>query len=102
MRLSHRLVGESKYGLGANIYTKNLTYFAARAMRESGGHVLESTISDRQRRRAVAVMRKSVWPRAGRGSARRIAKRKPGTLDFIPERRRSGFPTVIVRAEIPE
>ena len=64
-----RMANDSRYGLGASIYTNNLEYGHAGDGGHQGGDVLDQRPADRQRRRA----RSAACARAGSGasSARR-------------------------------
>ena len=70
-----RAAAASEYGLGANIYTQNLTWALTRDAGDQGRHVLDQRPADRQRRRAVRRdAQERHGARARRGGARRVPR----------------------------
>lgn len=97
------LAAKSEYGLGANIYTKNLTY-ALRAMQEikAGTFWINDPLTDNDAAPFGGMRKSGMGRELGEEGLDAFREAKHVHLDFIPERKTFWFPYSQRREEIPE
>jgi acyl-CoA reductase-like NAD-dependent aldehyde dehydrogenase len=97
------LAAKSEYGLGANIYTKNLTY-ALRAMQEikAGTFWINDPLTDNDAAPFGGMRKSGMGRELGEEGLDAFRETKHVHLDFIPEKKTFWFPYRQRRAEIPE
>jgi betaine-aldehyde dehydrogenase len=97
------LAAKSEYGLGANIYTKNLTY-ALRAMQEikAGTFWINDPLTDNDAAPFGGMRKSGMGRELGEEGLDAFRETKHVHLDFIPERKTFWFPYSQRREEIPE
>jgi acyl-CoA reductase-like NAD-dependent aldehyde dehydrogenase len=93
----------SEYGLGANIYTANLTY-ALRAMEEikAGTFWINDPLTDNDAAPFGGMRKSGMGRELGEEGLDAFRETKHVHLDFIPERKPFWFPYLRRRGEIPE
>jgi acyl-CoA reductase-like NAD-dependent aldehyde dehydrogenase len=93
----------SEYGLGANIYTANLTY-ALRAMEEikAGTFWINDPLTDNDAAPFGGMRKSGMGRELGEEGLDAFRETKHVHLDFIPERKPFWFPYSRRRGEIPE
>jgi betaine-aldehyde dehydrogenase len=94
---------DSEYGLGANIYTRNLTY-ALRAMQEikAGTFWINDPLTDNDAAPFGGMRKSGMGRELGEEGLDAFRETKHVHLDFIPERKGFWFPYRQRRAEIPD
>ena len=97
------LAAQSEYGLGANIYTRNLTY-ALRAMQEikAGTFWINDPLTDNDAAPFGGMRKSGMGRELGEEGLDAFRETKHVHLDFVPERKGFWFPYRQRRAEIPE
>ncbi|MEP7307527.1 MAG: aldehyde dehydrogenase family protein [Acidobacteriota bacterium] len=97
------LAAQSEYGLGANIYTRNLTY-ALRAMQEikAGTFWINDPLTDNDAAPFGGMRKSGMGRELGEEGLDAFRETKHVHLDFVPERKGYWFPYRLRRAEIPE
>jgi betaine-aldehyde dehydrogenase len=97
------LAARSEYGLGANIYTQNLTY-ALRAMQEikAGTFWINDPLTDNDAAPFGGMRKSGMGRELGEEGLDAFREAKHVHLDFIPEKKSFWFPYRQRRAEIPE
>jgi betaine-aldehyde dehydrogenase len=97
------LAAKSEYGLGANIYTQNLTY-ALRAMQEikAGTFWINDPLTDNDAAPFGGMRKSGMGRELGEEGLDAFREAKHVHLDFIPEKKTFWFPYSQRRAEIPE
>jgi betaine-aldehyde dehydrogenase len=97
------LAAQSEYGLGANIYTSNMTY-ALRAMQEikAGTFWINDPLTDNDAAPFGGMRKSGMGRELGEEGLDAFRETKHVHLDFIPERKGFWFPNRQRRAEIPE
>jgi betaine-aldehyde dehydrogenase len=97
------LAAQSEYGLGANIYTRNLTY-ALRAMQEikAGTFWINDPLTDNDAAPFGGMRKSGMGRELGEEGLDAFRETKHVHLDFVPERKGYWFPYRQRRAEIPE
>jgi acyl-CoA reductase-like NAD-dependent aldehyde dehydrogenase len=97
------LAAKSEYGLGANIYTKNLTY-ALRAMQEikAGTFWINDPLTDNDAAPFGGMRKSGMGRELGEEGLDAFRETKHVHLDFIPEKKTFWFPYSQRRSEIPE
>jgi acyl-CoA reductase-like NAD-dependent aldehyde dehydrogenase len=98
-----RLAAQSDYGLGANIYTRNLTY-ALRAMQEikAGTFWVNDPLTDNDAAPFGGMRKSGLGRELGEEGLDAFRETKHVHIDFVPERKGFWFPNRQRRAEIPE
>jgi acyl-CoA reductase-like NAD-dependent aldehyde dehydrogenase len=98
-----RLAARSEYGLGANIYTRNLTY-ALRAMQEikAGTFWVNDPLTDNDAAPFGGMRKSGLGRELGEEGLDAFRETKHVHIDFVPERKGFWFPNRQRRAEIPE
>ena len=97
------LAAKSEYGLGANIYTQNLTY-ALRAMQEikAGTFWINDPLTDNDAAPFGGMRKSGMGRELGEEGLDAFREAKHVHLDFIPEKKTFWFPYSQRRSEIPE
>jgi acyl-CoA reductase-like NAD-dependent aldehyde dehydrogenase len=97
------LAAHSEYGLGANIYTRNLTY-ALRAMQEikAGTFWINDPLTDNDAAPFGGMRKSGMGRELGEEGLDAFREAKHVHLDFIPEKKSFWFPYSQRRAEIPQ
>jgi betaine-aldehyde dehydrogenase len=97
------LAAQSDYGLGANIYTRNLTY-ALRAMQEikAGTFWINDPLTDNDAAPFGGMRKSGMGRELGEEGLDAFRETKHVHLDFVPERKGYWFPYRQRRTEIPE
>src|SRR5262245_50766508 len=97
------MAAESEYGLGANIYTRNLTY-ALRAMQEikAGTFWINDPLTDNDAAPFGGMRKSGMGRELGEEGLDAFRETKHVHLDFVPERKGFWFPYRQRRAEIPD
>lgn len=97
------LAAASEYGLGANIYTKNLTY-ALKAMTEikAGTFWINDPLTDNDAAPFGGMRKSGMGRELGEEGLDAFRETKHVHLDFQPERKSFWFPYAQRRSEIPE
>jgi betaine-aldehyde dehydrogenase len=97
------LAAKSDYGLGANIYTRNLSY-ALRAMQEikAGTFWINDPLTDNDAAPFGGMRKSGMGRELGEEGLDAFREAKHVHLDFIPEKKTFWFPYSQRRAEIPE
>jgi acyl-CoA reductase-like NAD-dependent aldehyde dehydrogenase len=97
------LAARSEFGLGANIYTQNLTY-ALRAMQEikAGTFWINDPLTDNDAAPFGGMRKSGMGRELGEEGLDAFREAKHVHLDFIPEKKTFWFPYSQRRAEIPE
>jgi acyl-CoA reductase-like NAD-dependent aldehyde dehydrogenase len=97
------LAAKSEYGLGANIYTRNLTY-ALRAMQEikAGTFWINDPLTDNDAAPFGGMRKSGMGRELGEVGLDAFREAKHVHLDFIPEKKTFWFPYSQRRSEIPE
>jgi acyl-CoA reductase-like NAD-dependent aldehyde dehydrogenase len=97
------LAARSEYGLGANIYTQNLTY-ALKAMTEikAGTFWINDPLTDNDAAPFGGMRQSGMGRELGEEGLDAFRETKHVHLDFIPEKKTFWFPYSQRRAEIPE
>jgi betaine-aldehyde dehydrogenase len=97
------MAAQSEYGLGANIYTRNLTY-ALRAMQEikAGTFWINDPLTDNDAAPFGGMRKSGMGRELGEEGLDAFRETKHVHLDFVPERKGFWFPYRQRRAEIPE
>jgi betaine-aldehyde dehydrogenase len=96
------LASRSEYGLGANIYTQNLTW-ALRAMQEikAGTFWINDPLTDNDAAPFGGMRKSGMGRELGEEGLDAFRETKHVHLDFIPERKTFWFPYRQRRSEIP-
>jgi betaine-aldehyde dehydrogenase len=96
------LAGRSEYGLGANIYTQNLTY-AMRAMQEikAGTFWINDPLTDNDAAPFGGMRKSGMGRELGEEGLDAFRETKHVHLDFVPERKAFWFPYKNRKGEIP-
>ena len=96
------LAARSEYGLGANIYTRNLTY-ALRAMQEikAGTVWINDPLTDNDAAPFGGMRKSGLGRELGIEGLDAFRETKHVHLDFVPERKAFWFPNRQRRGEIP-
>jgi betaine-aldehyde dehydrogenase len=94
---------QSEYGLGANIYTQNLTW-ALTAMQEikAGTFWINDPLTDNDAAPFGGMRKSGMGRELGEEGLDAFRETKHVHLDFVPERKPFWFPYEQRRAEIPE
>jgi acyl-CoA reductase-like NAD-dependent aldehyde dehydrogenase len=97
------LAAKSEFGLGANIYTRNLTY-ALRAMQEikAGTFWINDPLTDNDAAPFGGMRKSGMGRELGEEGLDAFREAKHVHLDFIPEKKTFWFPYSQRRSEIPE
>jgi len=97
------LAADSEYGLGANIYTRNLTY-ALRAMEEikAGTFWINDPLTDNDAAPFGGMRKSGMGRELGEEGLDAFRETKHVHLDFVPERKGFWFPYRRRRGEIPD
>ena len=97
------LAADSEYGLGANIYTRNLTY-ALRAMEEikAGTFWINDPLTDNDAAPFGGMRKSGMGRELGEEGLDAFRETKHVHLDFVPERKGFWFPYRHRRREIPD
>jgi acyl-CoA reductase-like NAD-dependent aldehyde dehydrogenase len=97
------LAARSEYGLGANIYTQNLTY-ALRAMQEikAGTFWINDPLTDNDAAPFGGMRKSGMGRELGEEGLNAFRETKHVHLDFVPEQKGFWFPYSRRRGEIPE
>ena len=98
-----RLAAQSEYGLGANIYTQNLTY-AMRAMHEikAGTFWINDPLTDNDAAPFGGMRKSGMGRELGEEGLDAFRETKHVHLDYVPERKPYWFPYGQRREEIPK
>lgn len=98
-----RLAAQSEYGLGANIYTQNLTY-AMRAMHEikAGTFWINDPLTDNDAAPFGGMRKSGMGRELGEEGLDAFRETKHVHLDYVPERKPYWFPYGKRREEIPQ
>jgi betaine-aldehyde dehydrogenase len=96
------LASRSEYGLGANIYTQNLTY-ALRAMQEikAGTFWINDPLTDNDAAPFGGMRKSGMGRELGEEGLDAFRETKHVHLDFVPEQKAFWFPYSRRRGEIP-
>jgi betaine-aldehyde dehydrogenase len=94
---------QSEFGLGANIYTKNLTW-ALTAMQEikAGTFWINDPLTDNDAAPFGGMRKSGMGRELGEEGLDAFRETKHVHLDFVPERKTFWFPYRERRSEIPE
>ena len=94
---------QSEYGLGANIYTQNLTW-AMRAMSEikAGTFWINDPLTDNDAAPFGGMRKSGMGRELGEEGLDAFRETKHVHLDFVPEKKSSWFPYRTRAKEIPE
>ncbi len=97
------LAAKSEFGLGANIYTQNLTY-ALRAMQEikAGTFWINDPLTDNDAAPFGGMRKSGMGRELGEEGLDAFREAKHVHLDFIPEKKTFWFPYSQRREEIPQ
>ncbi len=97
------LAAKSEFGLGANIYTQNLTY-ALRAMQEikAGTFWINDPLTDNDAAPFGGMRKSGMGRELGEEGLDAFREAKHVHLDFIPEKKSFWFPYSQRREEIPQ
>src|SRR6185295_11562123 len=97
------LAADSAYGLGANVYTRNLTY-ALRAMQEikAGTFWINDPLTDNDAAPFGGMRKSGMGRELGEEGLDAFRETKHVHLDFVPERKGFWFPYRQRRGEIPD